>query len=248
MQLSCVNCGEPIPAKHINIQKTLAVCEHCDTVFNFGEDLSPSAAKSKRRKVKQPDHVTVWETDDSIEVKSRWRLKNSPATFSVLMFIWLLASMVISTIGTITEQKPEMLLFGLLLGAFPLYTYLSFFINYTQLHMDDQLLTVGSKPMPWFDHKQLDIHQIKTVSYKTAQTFDSFYDLQAQMEDGRTVNLIECIPYEEVAFLAQQINEYLTQLGEEDNTLAHDLDDSTIHPALFDAEMDLTEKEQVKQR
>ena len=46
MQVNCPNCGEKVPADHINIQKMTAVCPACDTIFSF--DLPEAETKAKQ--------------------------------------------------------------------------------------------------------------------------------------------------------------------------------------------------------
>ena len=57
--MNCPNCGEKVPASHINIQKMTAVCPACDTVFSFDV---PETQKAKRRKVKQPANLMLTES------------------------------------------------------------------------------------------------------------------------------------------------------------------------------------------
>src|SRR5262245_42819467 len=81
MQLICPNCGEPIPASNINIQKLAAVCPACDSVFSF--DPEPAPPKIKRQKVKQPQHLELHDADTlHMMFRTNFRLDKDLAFFS----------------------------------------------------------------------------------------------------------------------------------------------------------------------
>ena len=77
MQITCPQCGAHIPAENINIQQMVAVCPECNTVFEFA---SPCSQKSKIRKVKQPQKISVEDTNDlKISFRTNFRLDRNEA-------------------------------------------------------------------------------------------------------------------------------------------------------------------------
>jgi hypothetical protein len=226
MNLQCVNCGEPIPAKNINIQKTLALCDHCGTVFDFSKNISAesSTEKPKNRKIKQPVDMRVDEHDGQLHLRFKWSHKIVPPTVSILMGIWLLVSFL--PLLAALNGNGKALGFGILLGVFPLYYFISLLVNSTRMDLNNVTLTAVSKPLPWFDGKNVNVDLINTVSYKQSKTFESYYDLTAQLHDGREINLIELIPYEHAVFIAHEVNAYLYTLDADDEPDFEHLTDS----------------------
>jgi hypothetical protein len=230
MNLRCVNCGEPIPAKNINIQKTLALCDHCETVFDFSENVTskPSTQKPKNRKIKQPVDILINEDNEQLHLRFKWSLNIVPPTVSILMGIWLLVSFL--PLLAALNGKGEALGFGILLGFFPLYYFVSLLVNSTRMDLNNATLTAVSKPLPWFDGKNVNVDLINTVLYKQSKSFESFYDLTAQLHDGREINLIELIPYEHAVFIAHEVNAYLYALDGHDEPDFEHLTDSVDLP------------------
>lgn len=227
MNLRCVNCGEPIPAKNINIQKTLALCDHCETVFDFSKNISSelSTEKPKNRKVKQPVDLLINENHEQLHLHLKWSLKIVPPMISILMGLWFLVGFVFPMLAVLNGNG-ETLGIGLLLGAFPIYYFISLLVNRTQLDVNDTVLSAVGKPLPWFDGKNVNVDQINTISYQQSKSFESYYDLTAQLHDGREINLIELIPYEHAVFIAHEVNAYLYALDGDDKPDIERLTDS----------------------
>jgi hypothetical protein len=234
MNLRCVNCGEPIPAKNINIQKTLALCDHCETVFDFSENVASkfSTQKPKNRKIKQPVDVLINEDNEQLDLRFKWSLKIVPPTINILMGLWFLVGFIFPMLAVVNGNG-ETLGIGLLLGAFPSYYFISLLLNRTQLGLNDTVLSTASKPLPWFDGKNINVDLINTVSYKQSKSFESYFDLTAQLHDGREINLIELIPYEHAVFIAHEVNAYLYALdGHDEPDFEHLTDSLDLHHEL----------------
>ncbi len=82
MQLKCPNCSAPILAENINIQEMVAVCSECDHVFEFSR--SAVARKAKRRKLKPPNRVRVYEDDERLEL-SYWLVFGPGPKFAMVI-------------------------------------------------------------------------------------------------------------------------------------------------------------------
>jgi len=215
MNLPCVNCGEPIPAKNINIQKTLALCDHCGTVFDFSENVSAEVAtqKPKNRKIKQPLDMQVHEGDDQLLLRLKWSTRIVPPTINILMGIWLVLTIILPLLSALSGDF-EALGWGFLLGFIPLYYFISLLVNSTRIELSNRTVSAVGKPLPWFDGKTINTERIETVTYKSSKSFEQFYDVYARLYDGREMNLVELIPYEHAVFIAQEANGYLRLFDE----------------------------------
>lgn len=147
MQVNCPNCGEPIAAENINIQKMAAVCSACSTVFPF-EILE---SKIKRRKVKQPQQLALRDEVDKLEMafRTNFRLdKNDSFTGSAIVsFVFTLLTITM-TGGALAGDMP--FIFPVIFGFVTLFAYYALatiVYNKTHIEMDDESIKVSRKPL-----------------------------------------------------------------------------------------------------
>ena len=218
MQLTCPNCGEHVPSDKVNIQKMVAVCPACDTVFQF----EPPHEKIKRRKVKPPQHLIVPETDDDVHLafRTNFRLERSEAFIStailslsftiiaVLMLTKLQASNITGVLVTIIFAVISALLYyGLALQVY----------NKTHIDMDDTRIKVARRPLPDPFNRTHEISLAGVVAIhceETPMSKEKGYDtprhnVWADTEDGRHKMIVTDVIEDYALFIAQYLNEHL---------------------------------------
>lgn len=217
MQLTCPNCGEPVPAENINIQHLTAVCPSCSTVFQF----NPPQAKIKRRKVKQPVRLQVREADDqlSLSFRTNFRLdKNERFIFSGIVSLAFTFFTVIAAGEYLAGEAPFAVALGFSLVALFLYFLVAVMVyNKTHIQINPESIQVSRKPLPDFRSQPLDIGLSGVERIRYAETPASVregydtprYTVWAEMADGSRKVIVNDVIDDYAVFIAQRLNEYL---------------------------------------
>ncbi len=235
MQISCPNCGEQIAAENINIQKMVAVCAHCDTVFSF----DTPHAKLKRRKIKKPNKLMLNEGETlQMAFRTNFRLDKS-GDFLTSVF----ASGGFSFVGFMMLNEflmgDETLLIPL--AFFLLSTLLAYYwlvltvYNKTHIDMDDEAITVSRAPLPTILRQPIEVQLSGVVAIRCEEMAISKkegYDtprfrVYAEMDDGRQRQIISDLTEEYAYFVTERLNERLHEFPEDvvEHDLAHLMDD-----------------------
>ena len=249
-QLTCPHCGSPISAEQINIQKTLAVCPACATVFDFSSTVSdpapiPAAAhKRKRRKVKQPEHITIQRNATGLDLVYKWGIKSESQSTLFWMGLWAVIAIAISIVFPLLSGEA---IFGgdspfwlgtLFVGGFPFYYFLCLFTNSTRFLLDEDQLQVRTTPL-WFwgaGHATVDTADVEAVYSEVADDEDDGYNVYARLRDGDRKTLLEGLLKNDAEFIAQEMNSALYELETGDYahlTEGEGIDDESeaSHPA-----------------
>ncbi len=221
MQLTCQNCGEPIPSDNINIQQMTAVCPACHAVFQF--DLP--ADKIKRRKVKHPPKLSVQESDERLNLAFRtsFRLIQNEAFLATAMMsvvFTFLSLMVGSKYLSAPSNSPATLVLAVGFGLVTLSTYYMLALatfNKTHIEVDDERIHMSRKPLPaiWNQPQDINVSSIERISYvETPASIREGYDMPrynvwAETVDGGRKVVVSDVIDDYAIFIAQQINEYL---------------------------------------
>lgn len=219
MQLTCQNCGEPIPSENINIQQMTAVCPACSTVFQF----EAPDAKAKRRKVKHPAHLTIRESDQRMNMIFRtnfllMRNENFLAT-AMMSVTFTFVSLIIVSKYLSESSLPTLVV---MLG-FGLVTLVSYYLlaltvfNKTHIEADDEHIQVSRKPLPvlWDEPQDIHVAGVRRIRYtETPASVREGYDVPrynvwAEMIDGGRKPIVSDVIDDYAIFIAQQLNEYL---------------------------------------
>ncbi len=259
VHLTCPSCGQPISSDQINIQKTLAVCSACHTVFNFGEsgaapnplrqlgevvsewfrDAAPQPIdndKIKRRKVQQPNTITVNQVGSDLELALKWSWRNWWWLLVIAGF-WGAITLYLAVQGLLEGDIIRLLLM-LAISIPPLYIITALFRNSTYTRLTHNKLTVNSRPLPWSDHVELDMDEIERFSVEEDAWSDKGdppsqrdYNLYAHLEDGSKVKVLEDLKRDQAWFMAQELERALTDEAEDAARLvAQDDEDETPVP------------------
>lgn len=168
-KLHCVNCGVPIPAKNVNIQTMMAVCERCDTVFEFNKTV---VSKEKHERVEAP--LTPIETPDGgFEVRYLHSdFFGNPDYVSLLMCVLIiLVGGFFAVFGAwanrseIKGGEPVIIFFG---GAALIcaYIFVGYCINRCHISMDKQYVKYFETPLPRFTNCEFSRNEIKIIYCK----------------------------------------------------------------------------------
>ncbi len=217
MQLVCPHCGQPVTADHINIQRMVAVCPACNTVFQF----DPAESKVKHRKVKKPKQITSVESDDGLNIafRTNFRLDRND-NFIASGFLSMAFSFVTFLLLTQIPTKPQAVPIAVILSLVTLFLYYCFALvafNKTQIEVDDEQITVSRKPLPNLlsQPNTVALAGVERIRYEeTAASKKAGYDMPrynvwAEMADGSRKIIVSDMIEDYAVFLSQRLNEYL---------------------------------------
>ena len=217
MQLTCPNCGKPVQAENINIQRMAAVCPSCHAVFQF----DPSASRIKRRKVKQPQQLTTEELDSRLNIAFRTNFRlDSNEEFLASAFL----SVVFTFITLILINKhlvdPVPLLIPLGFGLLTLFLYywLALVVfNKTHIEISDESIKVSRKPIPNIltAANTISLAGIESIRYEETMAsrehgYDTpRYNVWAETVDGSRKLIVGDVIEDYAVFISQRLNEQL---------------------------------------
>ena len=217
MQLVCPNCGENVPAENINIQQMAAVCSACDTVFQF--DLPKP--KLKTRKVKQPEHLDMRDTEDRLHLAFRTNVHLGKNENFVGVSVLTAAFTFISLLtlgGSLADDVPIFMAGSFLVVTLFLYYLLTLMVyNKTHIEMDDSQITVSRKPLPnpLEQPNTITLGGVEMVRFEeTPASIKEGYDtpryrVWAETESGIRKPIVNDVTEEYAIFIAQRLNERL---------------------------------------
>lgn len=239
MQLNCPNCAEAVPAEYVNIQELIAICPNCDAVFR----VEAPANKVKRRKVKQPEHLTVHDTDHlHLSYKNnfgqRWHINFGASLFAALALSALTAVMFNEyRIDDVPLLIP--LFFSLLTLSF-LYFALVSDRNHTHVEIKDDVLRTHHEPLLQDQVREVNILGVRTVhceetpESKASHSPLPRYNVWLETENGSRRNVVNNLPEDYAYFITQRIEAYL-HLDEEAIDSSH-LQDTVEDNIVLDGE------------
>jgi hypothetical protein len=217
MQLTCPNCGQPVPSENINIQRMAAVCPACHNVFQF----DPSAAKYKRQKVKQPQHIEMDETDEHLNIAfhTNFRLEKNQAFVSSVM-LSVVFTVITSFLLTKGVGNPVNALVTLSFGALTLLFYYWLALvayNKTHIDVDDENIQVSRKPIPYFlkPASTIPLAGVESIRYEETpaskkEGYDTpRYNVWAESVDGTRKLIVGDLVEEYAVFVSQRLNALL---------------------------------------
>ena len=218
MKLDCPKCAAEISAPNMNLERMVAKCDNCHSVFSFADNFRGSLLPPKLD-VPQPDKVTVKRTGGHLQVQWRW---------FHWMFLFLTAfalfwnGIIFSMVGAALFGVGEGGFFVLALphfwvGLALIYYVLTGYLNKTAVTVDYNQLTVRHGPLPWWGNR--DIKTARIVQLYTKQNFSRWhrgnawtgnFELHAVLKQGKHEKLLSGLDSSEHAlFVEQTLEEYL---------------------------------------
>lgn len=233
MKLYCPKCSEEIPAKNINVERMVAKCHVCDSIFSFA-DKFPKPNSLKIIDTPQPAHIYM---DDTGNLLLRWSWLNKqiiPPT--IFTFIWgALVSPIIlgGLLAFLLGDWSEVVFFAAPLLAITLslvYYLLVTYLNKTSVVVDDAHVSVKHGPLPWLRNKNIDATQV--IQAYTKQVFPQRnrkvqYEVYVILKNGEHVQLLSGLNTPEHALFVEQEIEHT--LGIEDQPVRGEYNRKMTH-------------------
>lgn len=227
MQITCPNCGQTITAEHINIQKMAAVCPACHHVFSF--DLP--AAKTKRRKVKQPEGLTLRDEDHllSMSFRTNWRLERNQTFVSGMVGGGMMTLVTGLMINEYFETGDMPFILPIVLAIFAVgmfYAAATVMYNKTYISMTDYEIQVKRGPLPGTNStpQRIDLAGVVSIGYEeTVASKKEGYDtpryrVWVEMADGSRRTILNDLVEDYAVFVTQRMQEHLeddlSQIGD----------------------------------
>lgn len=230
MKLHCPDCQTLVPARHVNLERCLASCPECHSIFDFGslvgggggeegekeEEEKKKRTTASRRRVDLPSNVDVVDGGKTLEVRIRWRhWKYYPLAFFCLLWDGFMIGWFTMAF---TSGALVMAAFGSLhaaVGVALTYYVVCGFVNRTVILVGDERISIRHEPLPWPGQMSLELGLIdqlfceeKVHRSKNGRSYT--YELHACLHDGNRMSLISGLNRpEEAFFLEQEMERFL---------------------------------------
>ena len=217
--LSCPKCNHFISGKDINIEKTIARCNHCDHVFGFEHD---SATNSLKPSQIIPEGIEMLKLRSELDIRLKWVDTTSKAGrwfLTLFAGFWnlMLLPFVIVILATGSWGILLFLSAHLFVGLGLLWHLGTIYLNNTSIIVSKRKLRVRNFPLKHFlwKNKDLDpdhITQLYVTKYVQSTTNGNpnyAYALYAIMQSGEKVSLLRGMTREAQVFIEREIEDYL---------------------------------------
>lgn len=219
MKLTCPKCANEISAQNMNLDRMVAKCSHCDSVFSFADYFGASAAKTKID-APRPDKLSVENWGGGLILRWPW-FNWTFILLTVFALFWngIVFSMVGASLfsmgdGNFMPLFPFICFPHFWVGLALIYYVLAGYINKTTVRVDHSQLTVRHGPIPWWGNKTIDTAEI--VQLYTKQNLGrshrnsgwaSNFELHAVMKQGKHQKILSGLESSEYALFAEQVIE-----------------------------------------
>lgn len=222
LSLHCKNCDATISADNININKTLAKCDNCGSVFGFEDDVFFQNRRG-RPEIVMPEGVEVLNLLTSMEIELSWfkSMKRSSIAFEVMFTVLWNVMLFGIIIGMLVSGMGFPLLFlsiHLIVGLGLAYRLFSKFINKTKITINNRGINIEHGPLKSFSRKNLnikqqDLSQLYVSEYTTNIEINDqpqrAYGLFAILKGDKKIRLIKDCNKETALYLEQEIERHL---------------------------------------
>jgi ribosomal protein S27AE len=223
MKLDCPKCGNEILADNMNLDRMVAKCDKCHSVFSFADKFD-SSNLSYRLDAPKPDKVEV--ENDGSRLILHWRWFNwTFVLITVFALFW--NGIMFSFVGgaLVDGLQGEDLISAFPFLCFPhfwvglalIYYVLTGYLNKTTVTADYTHLKVQHSPLPWWGQKQMDTADIVQLyakennsRYYRGNVWTGSYELHAILNKGKHVKLLSGLDSSEHALFAEKaLEEFL---------------------------------------
>ncbi len=220
LQLQCPNCQTAIRSEDMNIEKLIAKCPHCHTVFDFEEQVRQSERQHRRGEVALPPGMEAVSYLSELDIEINWR-KTSNGSFFIFFTIFWNAIVIPFAIFAILSGNWMMLVFlsvHLAIGLSFLYATLATFFNTTYIIVNSRAISVEHKPlkMPFYPDRIMSVSDVdqlfidKYVESKTNGRPNYAYGVYAHLQNKTPVKLIRGLKNPDQArYIEQEIERFL---------------------------------------
>lgn len=222
LDLTCTVCANEIDPANVNINNTLAKCNHCGSLHFLDDEEFFGRRKRNRPEMMIPAGTEVLHLPSSLDIRTNWsRNKSKGGMWFLVLFtimwnmaIWPFAMSNILS-GAIISVLPMALHLAAGLGM--AYYVLSMFINKTDIYVTDQDITISSSPLknPFTRDEVIPAKKIKQlyvtryVSSTTNGVANYAYALYAISKSNKRIPLIKGMNKETQLYLEQEIENFL---------------------------------------
>lgn len=234
MQVTCTSCGAAVPAGDINLDRMLAKCARCSSVFDIASQVggtagAPMIQGRARRLVAMPRNIRVLANEDESEVGS-YRKNAMSHPHVVLERRWFSGAVVFTAFFCLCWDGMLVLWYrGLLsagphgpplaVGLFPIihvgaglfltYFALCGFVNRTNISVKDGILSVQHGPLPWRGNRRIAVDELAQLfcQEQVGSKGSRSYSLHALLKAGDKVPLLRGLTEPDQALYVEQILE-----------------------------------------
>lgn len=219
MQLFCKSCGEAIRSDDINLDRAIAKCDACHSVFSFADqfpDAQPARAFSKPTDMELPKGLQVDNWGGELRIVRSWF--SWAILFLVFFCVFWDGFLVVWYAIAIHEQQIIMMLFPLLhvaVGVGLTYFCIASFVNKTWITVSMGQLTVRHGPLPWPGNRSLFTHDIEQLYvtehiHRGKNSTSTTYRVNVKKKDGDKVKLASGLQdADQALYIEQEIEKHL---------------------------------------
>ncbi len=223
LQLSCPNCKSDIRGEDINIDKVVAKCANCNTVFSFENELNNELHKPahKKQEVLLPAGIESYSTDHELDFEINWRKTSKGIGFFVFFTLFWNGIVGIFVIMALATGEWKMLLgvsIHLLIGICLLYYVLANMLNTTYITVRRGKLSVEHLPLrfPFYPDRFIPVANIEQVfveryvASKTNNNPDFAFRVKLIETNQNRINLVKGLKQPNHAlYIEQEIEKFL---------------------------------------
>lgn len=217
--LNCKKCHAEIDAENINLDRLIAKCDRCNTVFSFADEFPEAqrGAALQRRSVVAPKHLQIKDKGYALEIK--WRWFQWTTLFLAFFTVFWNGFMLVWFSIAFTQQAWTMAAFGTLhgiVGVTLLYFTVASFLNTSYLQVDNKALSIIHRPL-YYPPTHIAVHELEQLyckehMHRNKNSTSYTYSLNALTRNSkkRYCTLLSNIQAPEQAlFLEQEIERFL---------------------------------------
>ncbi len=224
LHINCTNCTGEIPVDDINLDRLIAKCRSCNTVFSFANQVetpvlhkaAPALHSGERPEVPMPKSLSIDRTGKSIKMTLSWY--NVSVLFLASFCLFWDGFMVMWYLIALTQGEIIMALFGTIhamIGLGMTYYCIACCFNTTVIELDGAYFRITHGPVPWWGNKELPLSKVKQL-YTTERVTrgkhgpNYTYKLNAIMSNGEKEELMSGLSeVEQALFLEQEAERFL---------------------------------------
>lgn len=219
-KINCPSCNNEVGYADINIDRAIAKCSECSTVFSFDGDNTPIANRNKPE-VFQPEGIEILHLMSELVIDFKWR-KTKPLSGFVVMFaiIWnaILLPFIISAVLSGQFIMLLMISLHLAVGLGFIVHIITTLFNTTYITVDDKELAIENRPIkiPFVKDHYISVDKIeqlyvkKYVASRTNGVANYAFSVNAKLRGQADISIIKGLKKENKAlYIEQEIELYL---------------------------------------
>jgi len=222
LDVACPQCDHPIDGSNININSTLAKCSHCNAILFMEDDEFFGRRKRNRPEMMIPIGTEVLHLPSSLDIRTKWnKARSKGSTWFLLLFAVMWNIIILPTAVTMltTGQIGGLIAMSahLTVGIGLIYYLLGVYLNYTDIYVTDEDITIETRPLknPFTKNRVIktkDIKQLYVSRYVSSTTngiANYAYALYAIDQSDRRNLLLKGMNKESQLYIEQEIEQFL---------------------------------------